>query len=134
MIAVTFINSVFRRYASRNAIALICFAIYASAASAKTSIPSQELALARDYVFASCIIAHASESNAAMEAKLWAGNIVEMGHLSAESYVKLNSLAQKLFAVKPTEAIRKTNLQRCFEHVVRPAFQQELNRVLLPYN
>ena len=55
-----------------------------------------ETALARNYVFAACLIAAYPGTPLATEADIWAGGLVQRGHLPAEAYPRLTELARTM--------------------------------------
>jgi len=69
------------------------------AATAVLAGPSQrevrnaEVAIARDYVLASCLIKRYPGSSVANDAEAWAAALIQRGHISADSYARLAHLA-----------------------------------------
>ncbi|MFL6626472.1 MAG: hypothetical protein ACJ8G1_08525 [Vitreoscilla sp.] len=52
-----------------------------------------EVAIARDYVLASCLIKRYPDTPVAADAQVWAGGLVEQGHIAADRYARLAQLA-----------------------------------------
>jgi hypothetical protein len=55
--------------------------------------PNPEVAIARDYVLASCLIKRYPGTPVAADAQVWAGGLIEQGHIDADSYARLAQLA-----------------------------------------
>ena len=104
----------------------------ACAADGKPTINSAELALARDYVTAACIIDRYPSTPLAAEADRWANGLVERGNLPAQAYVELNLLARTAPPPLVSQDGTPMRLQGCIDFVNRPAFTQQLRRAISP--
>ncbi len=89
-----------------------------------------DLALARDYVLAACVMQRYADTPLAAEADAWAGGLVEQGHLPAEAYPALAQLARSAPAPGKTQGGVAMRLQSCVDFVHGPAFAAQLQRAL----
>ena len=119
-----------RNGAVRHLLMLVFLLTLSAVGDAKPTLTPRELDLARNYVFASCVIAQGAADGTTSDAKVWAGSIVDEGHLSAASYIALNALAKRLAASDSHAEVVATNLQRCFESVTSPGFEEDLRKEL----
>jgi hypothetical protein len=92
---------------------------------------STEAALARNYVFASCLIDKYSGSPLASEAEVWAGGLVEHGNIAADLYSELAQLAQTL---APTPQVSKNGtpmlMESCMALYNNPTLHEKIDRIL----
>jgi len=72
-------------------LALAAITLCAGAAPRPKADP--EVAIARDYVLASCLIKRYPGSPVAADAQVWARGLIEQGHVAADSYARLARLA-----------------------------------------
>ena len=68
--------------------------VVAQKAPPRTAGMAAEMALARDYVLAACLIRRYPNSDLATEADIWASGLIESGRLRAEQYSKLADIAR----------------------------------------
>ena len=99
-------------------------------ANAASKLRSDDLALARDYVLAACVMDRYAGTPLAAEANAWATGLVERGNLLAEAYPALAGLAR----VSPTPGVSSDGiamrLQSCVDFVNRRDFSSRLRKVL----
>lgn len=74
-------------------VALALTVLSGTAAPAARARPDPEIAIARDYVLASCLIKRYPGTPVAADAQTWAAGLVEQGHIPADSYARLARLA-----------------------------------------
>ena len=93
----------------------------------KTTALEEEVALAKDYVLANCLIQKYRGTPIASEAEVWAGGLVEKGNQPAETYPKLAKIAQ---AEAPEPGISQNGtlmrMQSCVELYNNPTIQAEI--------
>ncbi|MEQ1621108.1 MAG: hypothetical protein ABL919_06850 [Methylococcales bacterium] len=91
---------------------------------------SSEMAQARNYVLAACIMERYAGTPIATEADAWAGGLVENGSLSAESYTALAQLAKSAPAPGITQNGIPMRLQSCVEFINSREFAMRLKSTL----
>ena len=96
----------------------------------RSKIGAYDLALARDYVFAACVIDRYAGTPLAAEAEAWAGGIVEHGNLPADAYPALARLARAAPAPGVTHDGAAMRLQSCFDFIHGNGFSDRLRDVL----
>ena len=99
-------------------------------AHAAESLPASDLGLARDYVFAACVIYRYPGSPLASEAEAWAGGLVERGHLAAEAYPALTQWAHTAPEPGTTRNGLAMRLQSCLDFVNARGFDDRLKSLL----
>jgi hypothetical protein len=92
-----------------------CFGV--GAATAAPRISAIEMAQARDYVLAACIIDRYPSTPLATEADAWAGGLVEAGSLPAKAYPALAKLAKSAPPFRKTQNGTIMRLQGCVDFV-----------------
>ncbi|MDD1620537.1 MAG: hypothetical protein LUQ11_03570 [Methylococcaceae bacterium] len=97
-------------------------------AGPKTS--QRDIALARNYVFAACVINRYQGSPLADEADAWASGLVEQGNLPAGMYSKLANLAKSAPMPEITRNGISMKLQSCVEFVDSSKFETQLKKLL----
>jgi hypothetical protein len=97
---------------------------------AADNISSRDLALARDYVFAACVIDRYSGSSLASEAEAWASGLVEQGHLAAAAYPALAQWARTAAEPGTTRNGVAMRLQSCFDFTNAQGFSDHMKDVL----
>lgn len=95
---------------------------------AEPKISRQEFAIARNYVFAACVINRYKGSPLADEADAWASGLVEQGNLPAEMYSKLANLAQSAPMPEITRNGVSMKLQSCVEFIDSSKFEIQLKK------
>ena len=90
-----------------------------------------EATLARDYVFAACLIYRYQGSAIAAEAEIWAQGLIEQGGVPADVYSKLADLARRT-APEPrlSKAGRPMLMQSCMQLYNSQALQAQIRRLL----
>jgi hypothetical protein len=91
---------------------------------------SSEIAQARNYVLAACFMDKYAGTPIATEADAWAGDLVENGSLSAESYAALAHLAKSAPAPGITQNGIQMRLQSCFDFINSKEFATRLKSTL----
>lgn len=101
-----------------------------AAVAAPGSMPAAELAQARNYVMAACVMVRYAGSPLAEEADAWAAGLVERGSLPGAAYPALAELARS--APEPSRSRDGTpmRLQSCMDFVHSPGFGPQVQRVL----
>lgn len=97
-----------------------------AAKAGRSKISAHELALARDYVFAACVIDRYAGTPLAAEAEAWAGGLVEHGNLPANAYPSLARLALTVPAPGVTQNGTAMRLQGCFDFIHDSRFPDRL--------
>lgn len=97
---------------------------------APAKISAQDLALARDYVLAACVMDRYKGTSLAEEADAWAGGLVERGGLNADAYPALTELARKAPEPGVTQAGMPMRLQSCVDFVNAKGFSVKLKEAL----
>lgn len=91
---------------------------------------SSEIAQARNYVLAACILDRYTGTPIATEADAWAAGLVESGSLSAEAYPALAQLAKSAPAPGITQNGVTMRLQSCVEFINSKEFAIRLKNSL----
>ncbi len=91
---------------------------------------SSEMAQARNYVLAACIMDRYAGTPIATEADAWAGGLVENGSLSAESYTALAQLAKSAPAPGVTQNGMQMRLQSCIDFINSNELAMRLKKTL----
>lgn len=100
-------------------------------AASKSS--KQELALARDYVLAACLVERYKASPLEAEAQTWAGGLIEFGNLPIEAYSALAQFAKRAPAPSLEPNGVKLNIKGCVDLIHAPGFESQLKKTLAPY-
>jgi hypothetical protein len=98
--------------------------------AAPASMPAADLAQARNYVLAACVMARYAGSPLAEEADAWAGGLVERGSLPGAAYPALAELARSAPEPALTRDGTPMRLQSCVDFVQAPGFASKVQRVL----
>lgn len=106
---------------------LLCATAISHATETATA---KKLALAKDYVLASCIIHSYPGTPLATEVDMWAGSIVEQGGLRYADYPTLAALAKQAPAPLFSKQGTPMKIQNCVEFVNGAGFPARLNKVL----
>jgi len=101
-----------------------------SALAAPGSMPAAELALARNYVLAACVMARYAGSPLADEADAWATGLVERGSLPGIAYPALAELARSAPEPARTRDGTPMRLQSCMDFVHARDFGLRVQRAL----
>lgn len=99
-------------------------------AGADSKYSANELALARDYVFAACIIDRYPGTPLALEADAWAGGLVEYGNLGASAYPQLAQWAKTAPKPSATRTGIEMRLQSCVDFVNSQGFIMRLRAII----
>ena len=107
-------------------------ALLAAGAGAAAAAPLRpaELAQARDYVLAACVIARYAGTPLAAEAEAWAGGLVENGTLPGAAYVALNDLVKTVPEPDRAQDGTPMRLQGCLAFVQARGFAVRVQRAL----
>lgn len=113
------------------AVVLVLVAGLESAAELRERTPAQDLALAREYVFAACLIEKYRGSPLAAEAEVWAQGLVERGAIPAESYAGLAQIARN-DAPQPLQSKNGTAMlmQSCMQLYNSAALSSKITKLL----
>lgn len=101
-----------------------------AAMSASGPMPAAELAQARNYVLAACVMARYAGSPLADEADAWAAGLVERGSLPGTAYPALAELARSAPEPALTRDGTPMRLQSCMDFVHAREFGSRVQRVL----
>lgn len=101
-----------------------------AAMAAPGSMPAAELAQARNYVMAACVMARYAGSPLAEEADAWAAGLVERGSLPGAAYPALAELARSAPEPARTRDGTPMRLQSCMDFVQARDFGSKVQRVL----
>lgn len=93
-------------------------------------IGARDLALARDYVLAACLIHRYPGTPLAAEAEAWAGGLVEQGGLAADAYPALAQFARTAPEPGTTRDGVSMRLQSCVDFVSARGFSDRLRKLL----
>lgn len=97
---------------------------------AATPLRAGELAQARDYVLAACMMARDAGTPLTAEAETWAGGLVEQGTLPGAAYVALNELVKAIPEPPHAKDGTPMRLQSCVAFVQARDFPARVQRVL----
>lgn len=116
----------------RAATSLAIAALLAAAAGVAAAAPLKpaELAQARDYVLAACVMARYAGTPLAAEAETWAGGLVEQGTLPGAAYVALNDLVKTVPEPDRAQDGTPMRLQGCLAFVQARGFAARVQRAL----
>lgn len=121
------LNQTYLHFRVATALALACAFPATQAAQPSTA----DIAQARDYVFAACLIDKYSGSPVAAEAEVWAGGLVERGSLSGEAYPELAQLAKRLAPLPQTSSNGMPMLmQSCVALYNSPTLRKKITQLL----
>jgi hypothetical protein len=109
---------------------LLAAVFLATEAAAAPKLDARELALARDYVFAACIMDRYPNTPLASEADAWGAALVERGSLQAEQYPLLARWARNAPEPRITRSGMEMRLQSCVDFVNARGFSNQLEQVL----
>jgi hypothetical protein len=101
-----------------------------SAMAAPGSMSAADLAQARNYVMAACVMARYAGSPLAEEADAWAAGLVERGSLPGAAYPALAELARSAPEPARTRDGTPMRLQSCMDFVQARDFGQRVQRAL----
>ncbi len=99
---------------------------------AKPAKDDRELELARDYVFAACLIARYRGEPLEKEAQTWASGLIEAGHLPPAAYPALIQLAKRAPAASLEPNGVTIRIAGCHELIHEPGFKSLLKKSLAP--
>ena len=102
-------------------------------AFAQPDTTHRELELARDYVFAACLIDRYRGKPLEKEAQTWAGGLVEAGKLPPTAYPVLMRLAKRAPAASLEPNGVTIRIAGCLELIHDPGFDSLLKKSLLPF-
>ena len=94
---------------------------------------ARELALARDYVLAACLVERYHAKPLEAEAQTWAGGLIESGNLPAEAWSALAQLAKHAPAPSLEPNGVKLYIQGCVDLIHAPGFESRLKKTLAPF-
>ncbi len=94
---------------------------------------NRELKLARDYVFAACLIERYPGEPLEKEAQTWAGGLIEAGRLPPAAYPVLMRLAKRAPAASLEPNGVTLRIAGCLELIHDPAFAPLLKKSLAPF-
>jgi hypothetical protein len=109
---------------------VILFTAVSTSASAAPKLRSRDLALARDYVFAACVIERYPNTPLATEADAWATGLVEQGGLAPDAYSALARFAHTAPESSITRNGMVMRLQSCIDFINAQGFSVHLQSVL----
>lgn len=92
--------------------------------------PPRELALARDYVLAACVMDRYAGTPLAVEADAWAGGLDERGRLDAAAYPALAKLGRQAPSPGITQNGASMRLQSCIDFINAKDFPGRLQSAL----
>lgn len=106
--------------------------LLAAAATVAAAAPLRagELAQARDYVLAACVMARYAGTPLAAEAETWAGGLVEQGTLPGAAYPALNDLVKAMPEPPHAKDGTPMRLQSCLALVGARDFPARVQRAL----
>ncbi len=102
-------------------------------AEAASSSSTRELALARDYVLAACLVERYKAKPLEAEAQTWAGGLIESGNLPVEAYSALAQLAKQAAAPSLEPNGVKLNIKACVDLIHGQGFELQLKKTLAPF-
>jgi hypothetical protein len=102
-------------------------------ANAASSSASRELALARDYVLAACLVERYKANPLEAEAQTWAGGLIESGNLPVEAYSALAQLAKRAATPSLEHNGVKLNIKACVDLIHGKGFDLQLKKTLAPF-
>lgn len=126
-------NGVARRWWILGLVLLLAASLLAllpTRAPVAQKLGARELSLARDYVFAACIMHRYPNTPLASEADAWAAALVEQGSLKAQDYPALAHWASSAPAPQTTSSGVPMRLQSCVEFVNAKDFPDQLRQTL----
>ena len=94
---------------------------------------NRELELARDYVFAACMIERYRGEPLEREAQTWAGGLIEAGHLPPDAYPVLMRLAKRAPAASLEPNGVTIRIAGCYELIHGLGFDSLLKKSLAPF-
>lgn len=100
---------------------------------AKPVKSDRELELARDYVFAACLIERYRGEPLEKEAQTWASGLVEAGHLPPAAYPALMQLAKRAPSASLEPNGVTIRIAGCQELIHAPGFNSLLRKSLAPF-
>lgn len=114
-------------------VAIIAVVVPFQQATAATGTPKRELALARDYVLAACLIERYRATPLEAEAQTWAAGLIESGTLAIGAYAALAKLVKRAAAPSLEPNGVKLNIAACMDLIHAPGFDAILRKTLAPY-
>lgn len=91
---------------------------------------TSDVALARDYVFAACIIDRYSGTPLAAEAEGWASGLIEAGKIPGEAYADLAEIAKSAPEPLQSSSGTKMQLQSCTRLYHDPAVLKRIKAIV----
>jgi hypothetical protein len=108
-----------------------CGTVLAQKPAPRAPAATKELEIAREYVFAACLMRRFPDSELAKEADAWASGLVENGNLPAEAYPKLAEIGRtKAPAPLMSSARVPLRFQSCLTLYNSPELPQLLRPIL----
>ncbi|WP_338848509.1 hypothetical protein V8J88_06380 [Massilia sp. W12] len=104
-----------------------------SPALASAAVSGGEYKLARDYVFAACLVERYKGSPLEAEAQTWAGGLIEAGNLPAEAYPVLAKLASRAPAASLEPNGVTLRIPGCVDLIHDKRFESLLKKTLTPF-